>query len=184
MPSPGWCRASRRRPVLRFGLLGHGGRQPLPLDHRERRRTGQVPRLRLRRRPRWRGSGRPVPRHRMRRRRAGGRVAADARLGREGGAAMTPAEGAAGWGGGQGDLSPPAPPVGPLHFYDHHRQRYAEKAPIPEAGEFQIGDYIEREGTVGADGEFKITLIELHGDRRWSLYPHLELYGEGVGALR
>ena len=97
---------------------------------------------------------------------------------------MTPAEGAAGCGGGQGDLSAAAPPVGPLHFYDHHRQRYAEKAPIPEAGEFQIGDYIEREGTVGADGEFKITLIELHGDRRWSLYPHLEVYGEGVGALR
>lgn len=70
----------------------------------------------------------------------------------------------------------------PLRFYDHHRQRYAEKVPIPEAGEFQIGDYTE-EGTVGADGEFKITLVELHGNRRWSLYPHLEVYGDGVGAL-
>jgi hypothetical protein len=47
----------------------------------------------------------------------------------------------------------------------HHRQRYAEKVLIPEAGEFQIGDYIEGEGTVGGDGEFKITLVELHGDR-------------------
>jgi hypothetical protein len=31
----------------------------------------------------------------------------------------------------------------PLRFYDHHRQRYAEKVQIPDAGEFQIGDYIE-----------------------------------------
>jgi hypothetical protein len=46
-----------------------------------------------------------------------------------------------------------------------------------------IGDYAE-EGTVGGDGEFRITLVELHGDRRWSLYPHLEVYGEGVRALR
>jgi hypothetical protein len=71
----------------------------------------------------------------------------------------------------------------PLRFYDHHRQRYAGKVPIPEAGEVMIGDYTD-EGTVGRDGEFKIALIELHGDRRWSLYPHLEVYGEGVGALR
>jgi hypothetical protein len=71
----------------------------------------------------------------------------------------------------------------PLSFCDHHRQRYAEKVPISEAGEFLIGDY-EDDGTVGGDGEFRITLVELHGDRRWSLYPHLEVYGEGVGALR
>lgn len=71
----------------------------------------------------------------------------------------------------------------PLRFYDHHRQRYAGKVPIPEAGEFMIGDYTD-EGTVGGDGEFKITLIELHGDRRWSLYPRLEVFGEGVRALR
>ncbi|HEX6782166.1 MAG TPA: hypothetical protein VF125_09075 [Solirubrobacterales bacterium] len=71
----------------------------------------------------------------------------------------------------------------PLRFYDHHRQRYAGKVSIPEAGEFMIGDYTD-EGTVGRDGEFKVTLIELHGDRRWSLYPHLEVFGEGVGALR
>ena len=71
----------------------------------------------------------------------------------------------------------------PLCFYDHHRQRYARKVSIPEAGEFMIGDYTG-EGTVGRDGEFKITLVELHGDRRWSLYPHLEVYGEGVRALR
>jgi len=61
----------------------------------------------------------------------------------------------------------------PLHFYDHHRQRYAGKVPIPEAGEFMIGDYTG-EGTVGRDGEFKITLVELHGDRRWSLYSWKE----------
>jgi transcriptional regulator with XRE-family HTH domain len=42
----------------------------------------------------------------------------------------------------------------------------------------------EEEGTVGRDGEFTITLVELHGDRRWSLYPHLEVFGEGVRALR
>jgi hypothetical protein len=71
----------------------------------------------------------------------------------------------------------------PLRFYDHHRQRYAEKVPIGEAGEFQIGDYGE-EGGVGGDGEFKVALVELHGDRRWSLYPHLEAFGDGVGALR
>jgi len=71
----------------------------------------------------------------------------------------------------------------PLRFYDHRRQRYVAKVSIPEAGEFMIGDYTE-EGTVGRDGEFKITLVELHGDRRWSLYPHLEVFGEGVGALR
>jgi hypothetical protein len=44
-----------------------------------------------------------------------------------------------------------------------------------------IGDYTE-EGTVGRHGEFKITLVELHGDRRGSLFPHLEVFGEGVGA--
>jgi hypothetical protein len=73
--------------------------------------------------------------------------------------------------------------VGPLRFCDHHRQRYAGKVPIPEAGEFLIGDY-EGDGTIGGDGEFRVTLVELHGDRRWSLYPHLEVYGEGVPALR
>lgn len=71
----------------------------------------------------------------------------------------------------------------PLRFFDHHRQRYADKVPIDEAGEFMIGDYNE-DGTVGDDGEFKVTLIELHGDKRWSLYPHLEAFGDGVGSLR
>jgi hypothetical protein len=46
-----------------------------------------------------------------------------------------------------------------------------------------IGDYNE-EGTVGRDGEFKVTLVELHGDRRWRLYQRLEVFGEGAGALR
>lgn len=72
--------------------------------------------------------------------------------------------------------------VKPLSFCDHHRQRYAEKVPIPEAGEFLIGAY-EDDGATGGDGEFRVTLVELHGDRRWSLYPHLEVYGEGVPAL-
>lgn len=67
---------------------------------------------------------------------------------------------------------------GPLRFYDHHRQRYAGKVSIPEAAEFMIGDYTG-EGTVGRDGEFKITLVELHGDRRWSLYPHLGFSARG-----
>jgi len=71
----------------------------------------------------------------------------------------------------------------PLCFCDHHRQRYAGKVPIDEAGEFPIGAY-EDDGTVGGDGEFRVTLVELHGDWRWSLYPHLEVYGEGVPALR
>jgi hypothetical protein len=56
--------------------------------------------------------------------------------------------------------------------------------PIPDATSSRSADYIEGEGTVGGDGKFKITLVELHGDRRWSLYPHLEVYGDGVGALR
>lgn len=29
-----------------------------------------------------------------------------------------------------------------------------------------------------------LTLVELHGDRRWRLYPHLEVFGEGIRALR
>ncbi len=80
-------------------------------------------------------------------------------------------------------MSPQPDASAPLRSCDHHRQRYAEKVPIPEAGEFLIGDY-EDEGTIGGDGEFRVTLVELHGDRRWSLYPHLEVYGEGVPALR
>jgi hypothetical protein len=70
----------------------------------------------------------------------------------------------------------------PLCFCDHQRQRYAGEVPIDEAGEFLIGDYTD-EGTIGGDGEFRVTLVELHGDRRWSLYPHLEVYGESVPAL-
>jgi hypothetical protein len=75
------------------------------------------------------------------------------------------------------------PEASPLRFCDHHRQRYAEKVPVPEAGEFLIGAY-EDDGTAADDGEFRVTLVELHGDRRWSLYPHLEAYGDGVPALR
>lgn len=40
---------------------------------------------------------------------------------------------------------------GPLGFYDHHRQHYADKLPIDEAGLFLIGDY-NPDGTVTADG--------------------------------
>lgn len=74
-------------------------------------------------------------------------------------------------------------PKAPLRFIDHHRQRYAGKVPIAEAGEFIIGSYME-DGGLDEDGEFKITLIELTIGRRWALHPHLEAFGDGNGALR
>jgi hypothetical protein len=54
---------------------------------------------------------------------------------------------------------------GSLSFYDHHRQRYAVRVPIPAASEFMVGDYAG-EGTVGPDGEFNIALSNCTGDRR------------------
>lgn len=71
---------------------------------------------------------------------------------------------------------------GRLGFYDLGRQRYAEANPIREAGEFQIGDY-GRGGSPGGGGEFKVTLNELGNGGRWALYPHLEVFGDGKGAL-
>lgn len=70
----------------------------------------------------------------------------------------------------------------PLRFYDHARQRYADKVPLGNAGEFLIGDY-NGDGTVSDDGEFKVVLIDMTVDRRWGLYPHLEAFGDGVGSL-
>jgi transcriptional regulator with XRE-family HTH domain len=73
---------------------------------------------------------------------------------------------------------------GRLSFYDLHRQRYAEGNPIAEAAEFTIGDFPSAGGGVGPSGEFKIKLIELVDGGRWSLYPHLEVFGDGTDALR
>jgi hypothetical protein len=72
---------------------------------------------------------------------------------------------------------------GRLGFYDLHRQRYGEANPIPEAGEFQIGDY-GAGGSRGQAGEFRVTLIELANGGRWGLHPHLEVFGDGKAALR
>jgi hypothetical protein len=74
-------------------------------------------------------------------------------------------------------------PQRPLSFYDHHRQRYADRVPIPDAAEFLIGDY-NGDGTVAADGEFRVALIDMTVGRRWGLYPRLKAFGDGVGALR
>lgn len=74
-------------------------------------------------------------------------------------------------------------PRPPLSFYDHHRQRYADKVPIPDAGEFLIGAY-NGDGTVGLDGEFRVALVDMTHGRRWGLYPRLKAFGDGIGALR
>jgi hypothetical protein len=71
----------------------------------------------------------------------------------------------------------------PLRFYDHGRQRYADKVPLGNAGEFLIGDY-NGDGTVSDDGEFRVALIDMNVNRRWGLYPHLEAFGDGIGSLR
>ncbi|MBS1845668.1 MAG: hypothetical protein JST53_14725 [Actinobacteria bacterium] len=70
-----------------------------------------------------------------------------------------------------------------LRFIDCDRQRYSERVPGAEAGEFFIGDFLDGGGT-GDDGEFKVTLIELGQGGPWGLYPHLEAFGEGNAALR
>lgn len=66
-----------------------------------------------------------------------------------------------------------------LEFSDHHRQRYADRVRIPDAGEFLIGVYND-DGSVDLDGEFRVTLVELDG----IVYPRLEAYGEAAGALQ
>jgi hypothetical protein len=92
----------------------------------------------------------------------------------------------------EGERSEPTPgneviaPVGEpplLRFIDHRRQRYAEKVPIAEAGEFIIGSYRD-DGSLSEDGEFRVTLLALGSGRRWAMCPHLESFGEGTGALR
>lgn len=76
-----------------------------------------------------------------------------------------------------------------LRFIDHHRQRYAGKVPIAEAGEFIIGSYHE-DGSLDEDGEFSVTLHAL-GEHRdnwalddWALSPQIEAFDDGTGALR
>jgi hypothetical protein len=72
----------------------------------------------------------------------------------------------------------------PLRFIDHHRQHYAGKVPIAEAGEFIIGSYHE-DGSLDEDGEFRVTLHALGAHRdRWALTPRLEAFGDGNGALQ
>lgn len=75
------------------------------------------------------------------------------------------------------------PAISPLRFIDHHRQRYAGNAPIPEAGEFIIGAYRE-DGSIDRDGEFRVALVELMHGRGPAITPHLEAFGDGDGALR
>lgn len=70
----------------------------------------------------------------------------------------------------------------PLRFYDHSRQRYADKVPLGNVGEFLIGDY-NGDGTVSHDGEFRVALIDMTVNGRWGLYPYLEAFGDGVGSL-
>ena len=70
----------------------------------------------------------------------------------------------------------------PLRFYDHSCQRYADKVPLGNAGEFLIGDY-NGDGTVSDDGEFKIALLDMTVNGRWGLYPHLEAFGDATGSL-
>jgi hypothetical protein len=73
--------------------------------------------------------------------------------------------------------------IAPLRFIDHHRQRYAAKVPIADAGEFFIGAYHE-DGSVDRDGEFRVVLMELMHGRGPALTPRLDVFGEGEGALR
>ncbi|MFT3863984.1 MAG: hypothetical protein QM729_06905 [Solirubrobacterales bacterium] len=76
-----------------------------------------------------------------------------------------------------------APEISPLRFIDFHRQRYAAQVPVAGAGEFNIGSYRE-DGGLDEDGEFTVKLIELMHGRGPALTPHLEVFGDGDGALR
>lgn len=82
-----------------------------------------------------------------------------------------------------GQSGHPGADVRPLRFIDCDRQRYSERVPAAEAGEFLIGDFLEGGGT-GEDGEFRVTLIELGQGGPWGLHPHLEVFGDGNAALR
>jgi hypothetical protein len=76
-----------------------------------------------------------------------------------------------------------APEVAPLRFTDHHRQRYAAKVPVAEAGDFNIGSCREDDG-LDEDGEFTVKLVELMHGRGPALTPRLQAFGDGDGALR
>lgn len=68
-----------------------------------------------------------------------------------------------------------------LAFIDHDRQRYADRVPLPHAGEFLVGEYLD-DGGVGGLGELRIVLHEL-GDRRGRMDARLCVFGDGTGAL-
>jgi hypothetical protein len=71
-----------------------------------------------------------------------------------------------------------------LGFVDHHRQHYADRVRIAEAGEFLIGEHLS-DGSLGAGGVFKVELVDLQGPGgRWVLNPRLTCFGDAVGLLR
>lgn len=77
-------------------------------------------------------------------------------------------------------------PASVLAFYDHERQHYAANVPIPEAGEFMVGDYAEGDEGVGELGEFKIELVDLRGvggGSRTDFTPRLQAFGDGSRAV-
>jgi hypothetical protein len=72
----------------------------------------------------------------------------------------------------------------PLRFIDHHRLRYVGSLPIAGEGMFIIGSRAE-DGGLGEDGEFRVMLVRLsYAPRPRALYPRLEAFGDGLGALR
>jgi hypothetical protein len=75
--------------------------------------------------------------------------------------------------------------VGPLSFYDHHRQSYGHM-PINQeraVAEFMIGDYGHPGEDHGVDkgGEFGIYLYDFRGDKGWT--PRLCAFGDSHGSL-
>lgn len=72
----------------------------------------------------------------------------------------------------------------PLRFIDHHRLRYVGDLPLAGEGMFIIGTRAD-DGGLGEDGEFRVTLVRLtHAPRPRGLYPRVEAFGDGAGALR
>lgn len=73
---------------------------------------------------------------------------------------------------------------GALRFIDHHRLRHVGAFPIAAEGMFIIGTRAE-DGGLGEEGEFRVILVRLtHAVRPRGLYPRLEAFGDGAGALR
>jgi hypothetical protein len=71
----------------------------------------------------------------------------------------------------------------PLRFIDHHRLGYVGSFPIAGEGMFIISSSAE-DGGLGEDGEFRVMLVQLtYAPRARVLYPRLEAFGDGVGAL-